>query len=183
MMQASVYVPEVRGKTVEEAARILKEAGLSIRRKPAGIMIILWKPPFWSKRRNRARLYLKVNCDIIYLQAREEVKAPVPKLTGMTIAEASSALNEVGLNISIDGMGTSVSQEFEAGTFYRKVRWLRLHSGIWTTWSKREVYKEMKLCEIIEGLEPTVVNGREYGHPGDCLRLTESQGRLPVCLY
>jgi stage V sporulation protein D (sporulation-specific penicillin-binding protein) len=50
----------------------------------------------------------------------EEVMVSVPKLTDMTIAEATNALNQVGLNIRIDGMGTSVGQEIEAGTFVPK---------------------------------------------------------------
>ena len=50
-----------------------------------------------------------------------------------------SALNEVGLNISIDGMGTSVSQEFERTLPKGTV--VELHSGIWTTSKRRYIKK------------------------------------------
>ena len=120
MMQASVYVPEVRGKTVEEAARILKEAGLSIRRNRRNNDNIMEAAVLEQTPKPGAIIPEKSIVILYTYKPEEEVKAPVPKLTGMTIAEASSALNEVGLNISIDGMGTSVSQEFEAGTFLPK---------------------------------------------------------------
>jgi stage V sporulation protein D (sporulation-specific penicillin-binding protein) len=121
MMRASVYVPEVRGKTVEEAARILKEAGLQYKAETGGNNDNIMEAAVLEQTPKSGAIIPEKSIVILYTyKPEEEVKAPVPKLTGMTIAEASSALNEVGLNISIDGMGTSVSQEFEAGTFLPK---------------------------------------------------------------
>ena len=42
--------------------------------------------------------------------------ATVPDVLNMTIAEATKTLNDAGLNIKIEGMGTSVSQSVEPGT-------------------------------------------------------------------
>ena len=114
-------MPEVRGKTVEEAARILKEAGLQYKAETGGNNDNIMGATVLEQTPKPGAIIPEKSIVILYTyKPEEEVKAPVPKLTGMTIAEASSALNEVGLNISIDGMGTSVSQEFEAGTYLPK---------------------------------------------------------------
>jgi len=115
-MKTEVYVPDVRDKKLSEAINVLKQYGLEhkVERNASGgnadeIVVEQTPKPGVSVPDN--------SVVILYTyKPEEEVMATVPDVLNMTIAEATKTLNDAGLNIKIEGMGTSVSQSVEPGT-------------------------------------------------------------------
>ena len=116
-MAAAVTVPDVRNKSVGEAVKALKSAGLKYNIEGEGNTesIVVEQMP---------KPYAVVPEDslvILYTYRPEEPETVLmPDLSGKTISEASYAMNRVGLNIKVSGNGTVYRQQYEPGTMIEK---------------------------------------------------------------
>ena len=110
-----VKVPEVRGKTIKEAVKILKEAELESRINGPNMSdeaIITQQSP-------RPDITITSKSQVIIFSGKisdEDIKVKVPDLTKKTVLEATRVLKDKGLNIKITGMGEAASQEPAPGT-------------------------------------------------------------------
>lgn len=113
-----VYVPEVREKKIEEAAKLLRERGLEYKvegdgnNKNAIVVEQMPKPDASVPKKSVVILYTN--------KAQADATVKMPDVLNKTIDEATEALNSVGLNIKVTGMGTAVQQAFAPGTPVRK---------------------------------------------------------------
>lgn len=112
VMAEEVYVPDIRGKTVEEAKKVLKDKGLEwkIEGDNKGNSTIV------KKQTPKAGASIaKSSVVIVYTDTPDAEKmVKVPDLTKKTVDEATQALNDAGLNIKINGIGNAMNQSFEA---------------------------------------------------------------------
>lgn len=112
MMAEEVIVPDIRDKTVEEAKKVLKEKGLEWKIEgdnKANDAIVKQQTP-----KSGAKI-AKKSVVITYTYTPEtENMVKVPDLTMKTVDEATRALNDVGLNIKINGIGNAMAQSSEA---------------------------------------------------------------------
>jgi stage V sporulation protein D (sporulation-specific penicillin-binding protein) len=118
MIVQEVYVPEVRGKSVEEAVKRLREFGLEYKiegdadNKNAVVLEQTPKPDASIPQKSVVILYT--------YKPEEEIKVKMPDVLNKTISEATQALADVGLNIKVEGMGNAWRQEFQPGTELEK---------------------------------------------------------------
>lgn len=108
-----VKVPEVRGKTLKDAVKILKDAGLEYRVNGENVsdeMIVVQQSP-------KPEVIVTEKSQVILFmdKGKTKVKIRVPDLRGKTVLEATKILKNVGLNIEISGKGKAISQEPEPG--------------------------------------------------------------------
>ena len=116
-MATAVTVPEVRNKSVGEAVKALRAAGLKYDIEGEGNTesIVLEQTP------KPNAVVPEDSVVILYTYKPEEPKTvTMPDLSGKTISEASYALNRVGLNIKVSGNGTVYMQQYEPGTIVEK---------------------------------------------------------------
>jgi len=114
LMVQEVYVPEVKGMTVEEAVKKLREFKLEYKiegdenNKNAVVMQQAPGPGTSIPEKSLVILYT--------YKPEAEVTVKMPYVINKTIDEATQALNAVGLNIKVNGMGVAVQQAVEPGT-------------------------------------------------------------------
>jgi len=110
---SEVYVPNVKGKTLENAKKLLRERGLEYRIEGDGNSqdaVIMEQTP-----KQDAKI-LQKSVVILYMnKPAEEATVAVPDLKDKTVLEAMQTLNKVGLNLKVDGSGTAVSQNISPG--------------------------------------------------------------------
>jgi len=111
-MSETVYVPEVRKKTVEEAIKTLKSSGLKYIIEGDGnsdtsVVEQTPKPDAAVPENSVVILYT--------YRPEEQEKVPMPDLSGKTISEAIYAMNRVGLNIKVSGNGLAFRQQYDPG--------------------------------------------------------------------
>lgn len=118
MMVVPVYVPDVVGKTLEEAQAKLKEYGLNSRiegQNKAKDSVVIEQTP---------KAYMEVTEDsvvILYTEILEtESTAVVPDLLNCTYDDAKLILKGLGLNIKASGLGTIQKQKEVPGTIVKK---------------------------------------------------------------
>lgn len=105
-----VTVPEIRNKTVTEAQKILENAGLkskiSVNGDKNSILVTdqVPKPGISLQKSSLVMLYSTENTT--------RTSVTVPDLKGMSAAAATNALKYKNLNISIEGSGTVISQDY-----------------------------------------------------------------------
>lgn len=110
----SITVPNVVNKTVTEAEKILKNAGLDVVVACNGdknSTLVTTQVP-------SARTIL-LSDSVILLYSEENstrTSVTVPNLKGMTLSQAKAALKQYNLNISYTGTGTVSNQKISAGT-------------------------------------------------------------------
>ena len=110
-----VTVPEIRNKTVTEADKVLKAAGLQTKFSVSGdpnTLLVEDQVP-------KPGTSLPKDSVVILYSTENTVRTSniaIPDLIGKTIAEATKALKDIGLNITYDGTGVVVSQDYEKGT-------------------------------------------------------------------
>lgn len=118
LLTKEVQVPDVKGKTLEEAIKILKQNKLEYKIEGSNkemSAIVQAQTPKSSALINENSLV------ILYTYKPEsEAKATVPNVKDMTVYEATQAFKKVGLNIRVNGTGTAVSQDKEAGKVITK---------------------------------------------------------------
>ncbi len=112
---AEIDVPDVSGKTAQEAGLILNEAGFYIRVKGDGGMVVDQIPKAHTKLSAGSSV-------VVYMEGTSADRSiVVPRVIGMSASEASYTLTNAGLNARIKGVsgtGEAVcsTQSPEAGT-------------------------------------------------------------------
>ena len=109
--QNLITLPDVSGKTFEEASKTLKKAGFTVLNKSENndYTVVSQYP--------KAGISLIKNSIIcLYDDASEVTSVKVPNLKGMSLSEAKAALKKKNLNIEIDGSGKVISQDIASGT-------------------------------------------------------------------
>lgn len=113
LLRQEVQVPNVTGKTLEEAIKLLKQSKLEYKIEGSNTDM---KAIVQSQTPKPSALLHEKSLVILYTYKPEsDVMTVVPDVKNKTISEATQAFKNVGLNISIDGTGTAVSQDVEAG--------------------------------------------------------------------
>ena len=118
LIKVPAQVPNVKGKTVEEAIKLLKQNNLEYKIEGSNNdmkAIVQEQTP-----KATATLYEKSFVILYTYKPEEEAKATVPDVKNMSIAEATEAFNKAGINILVNGTGTAVSQDKEAGELVYK---------------------------------------------------------------
>ncbi|MDD4495800.1 MAG: penicillin-binding transpeptidase domain-containing protein, partial [Eubacteriales bacterium] len=120
IMKTTVYVPEVRNKSVKDAAAILKEKGLSYRVESGtgsadNTAIVIEQTP-----KPGASLPEKSQIILYTYEPEAEIMVKVPDVKDMTVAEATTTFSTAGLNIRINGTGIAINQEISAGVMVPK---------------------------------------------------------------
>lgn len=105
-----IIVPDVRNKTVTEAEKVLKNAGFEVKTYVNGDPNTL----LVSDQTPKPGAYLAKNSIIVLYGQGSEVSTSVtvPDLKGLSASAAASALKAKNLNISIEGSGNVISQDY-----------------------------------------------------------------------
>ncbi len=108
-----ITVPDVRNKTVAEAQKTLESAGFTVKTYVDGDV----NSTLVSDQTPKPGSSLSADSVIILYGEGSEVSTSVsvPDLKGMTASQATSALKEKNLNISIEGSGVVISQDYMSG--------------------------------------------------------------------
>ena len=108
-----VTVPDVRNKTVAEAQKTLESAGFKVKTYVNGDA----NTTLVSDQTPKPGASLSKNSIIILYGEGSEVSTSVavPDLKGMNASQATTALREKNLNISIEGSGVVTTQDYLAG--------------------------------------------------------------------
>lgn len=108
-----IMVPDVRNKTISEAQKVLQNAGFKVQivsnsDNNSELVSDQTPKPGISLDRN----------SIIYLYDKDSIitSVSVPDLKGMSASEASMTLKQNGLNISTEGSGNVISQDYTKDT-------------------------------------------------------------------
>lgn len=105
-----VTVPDVRNKTVTEAEKVLKDAGFTVKSYVNGDANSLLVKDQTPKPGNSLA---KNSVIILYGEGSEiSTSIAVPDVTGMSAYQATNTLKSKNLNISIEGVGVVVSQDY-----------------------------------------------------------------------
>jgi len=116
-MASAVTVPDVRNRSVGEAVKALKTAGLkySIEGEGNTESVVVEQMP------KPNAVVPEGSVVILYTYKPEEPEiVSMPDLSGKTISEAAYAMNRVGLNIKVSGNGTVYRQQYEPGAMIEK---------------------------------------------------------------
>ncbi len=107
---SNITLPDIRNKTVSEAKKILENVGLKCSVSGSSDSLVsdqMPKPGTSLKSGSIVKLYSKGN------EAR--VSSTVPDLKGMSLSQATNALQSKNLNINATGSGKVISQDPIAG--------------------------------------------------------------------
>jgi stage V sporulation protein D (sporulation-specific penicillin-binding protein) len=112
-MAKEVFVPDARKKTVDDAVKELKAAGLNYKIEGNGnnkstVVEQTPKPDAVVPEKSVVILYT--------YKPEQQLTVKMPDLASKTMSEAIDALNRIGLNIKVSGKGVVFKQQFEAGT-------------------------------------------------------------------
>lgn len=120
-MMVKEYVPDITGMSVAEAIKLLEKEGFEYTLADADsngdltqIQVTEQIPRYNSYVMSGANIILYTNPET------EKKKVTVPDLTGYSLAEAVNTLNDIGLNVKADNIGTVISQNIESGTQVEK---------------------------------------------------------------
>ena len=107
-----ITVPDVRNKTVAEAQKTLESSGFKVKTHVEGDA----NTTLVSDQTPKPGASLSKNSIIVLYGEGSEVSTSVavPDLKGMNASQATAALREKNLNISIEGKGTVISQDYMA---------------------------------------------------------------------
>ncbi len=117
LMTKEVMVPDVEGKTVDEAAASLRSANLSykIEGNQDGSNKVVEQMP------KADAVIPEKSVVILYTyKPKQQPTVEMPDLKNKTMSEAIEALKRVGLNIKISGTGVVFKQQYEPGTIVNK---------------------------------------------------------------
>ncbi|HEX2925188.1 MAG TPA: penicillin-binding transpeptidase domain-containing protein [Ruminiclostridium sp.] len=113
-----VQVPNVRGKTVEEAVKLLKQSKLEYKIEGSDTdskAIVQDQTP-----KSSALLHEKSMVILYTYKPKEEAAVTVPDVKNKSVFDATQAFKRLGINIRVNGTGTAVSQSVDAGTKVKK---------------------------------------------------------------
>ena len=106
----TITVPDLKGKTIAEAKKIIESLGLSFVTSSDSDSIVTIQAP-------AAGVSLEKNGIVaIYSDNSASISSNVPDLKGKTLSQARSELKSKNLNIQYSGSGTIVSQDTTAGS-------------------------------------------------------------------
>ncbi|MCX7747682.1 MAG: penicillin-binding transpeptidase domain-containing protein [Clostridia bacterium] len=113
MMRFDVLTPDVRNKTVQEAAKVLKDSSIGLTYKVEGendqnAVVVDQMPKFGMSVPQKSVV-------ILYTKKQQPSMVTVPDLKNKTISEATQALSRVDLNIKASGVGNVVKQNVAPG--------------------------------------------------------------------
>lgn len=113
LLKQDVAVPDVKGKTVEEAIKLLKQNKLEYKIEGSNKdmkAIVQEQTP-------KATAQLQENSMVILYtyKPKNEVEVMVPNVKNKTVEEATKAFKKAGINIVVNGTGVAVNQEIEPG--------------------------------------------------------------------
>lgn len=119
-LEQQTNVPDVRGKSITEARKILGDKEIDLKYKVEGkqanndaiIMDQIPKPD--------ARLTKKSIVILYTYKTQQQIKVKMPDIMNETISEATEQLNKAGLNIMVNGSGIVVKQEYPVGSDVEK---------------------------------------------------------------
>ena len=109
---SEVNVPDVRGFSIKEAQKTLKEAGLQYMLDSTGTTVVDQLPAPGAVMTQNSIVMLYAD-GVVETSANAFVE--VPDVTGLSIAAANRVLASGGLNMRISGSGVAVFQKPEAG--------------------------------------------------------------------
>lgn len=118
LLRQEVQVPDLKGKSVEEAIRLLKQNKLEYKIEGSDKdmkAIVQEQTP-----KSTALLHEKSIVILYTYKPKADVMSVVPSVKNKTISEATEVFKNAGINIRINGTGTAVSQSVEAGMNIRK---------------------------------------------------------------
>ena len=110
-----IMVPDIRNKTITEAKKVLENAGLSskvsVEGDPNSVLVKDQIP--------KPGISLQKGSVVVLYSTENTVRTSnitVPDLAGMTLAEATNTLKTKNLNITFEGTGAVVSQDYPKDT-------------------------------------------------------------------
>ncbi len=112
--QAEVLVPDVVNTSLEDAQRIMREAGLETRVEGVGSWVIDQQPKGGAKFPAGTQIIIYLGPHGKPVPNGQEVT--MPDLTGMTMREAGQLLGRLGLQFNPVGTGVAVEQKTIPGT-------------------------------------------------------------------
>ena len=118
LLKKEITVPNVKGKTLEEAIKLLKQSNLEYKvegnNKDMKAIVHEQTP------KATAHLNEKSFVILYTYKPEEEVTTTVPNVKNMSVSDATNAFKKVGINIRVNGTGTAVTQDKEAGMIVNK---------------------------------------------------------------
>jgi stage V sporulation protein D (sporulation-specific penicillin-binding protein) len=111
-----VIVPDVTGKDLSEAARILREAGLDYLAEQTGTIVTRQMPLPDAEVLVNTTVLLYTGSGETGHHSEEQQLIEVPDVTGKSIREANNILTSRGLKLKIEGIGLAFSQQPAPGT-------------------------------------------------------------------
>jgi stage V sporulation protein D (sporulation-specific penicillin-binding protein) len=113
-----VQVPNVKGKTVEEAVKLLKQNKLEYKIEGSNTDM---KAIVHDQTPKSTALMTEKSIVILYTyKPTEEATVTIPDVKNKSVWEATQTFKKLGLNIRVNGTGTAVSQSRDAGTKVKK---------------------------------------------------------------
>ena len=108
-----ITVPNIKDKTIAEAQKTLEDAGFKVKVTCSGDV----NTELVSEQNPKPGIALSKS-SVIMLYSKDAVatSTTVPDLKGMGASEATRVLKEKNLNISIEGSGTVISQDYSKDT-------------------------------------------------------------------
>ena len=104
-----VLIPEIRGKSIEEAKKILKDVNLEYNIEGSGEIVTNTQPypGYTVKEGTKITIYTG--------DAVDNNKVSMPDLTGLSVTSAKDILDDLGIKYSLEGDGFVIEQSIPAG--------------------------------------------------------------------
>ena len=104
-----VLIPEIRGKSIEEAKKILKDVNLEYNIDGSGEIVTNTQPypGYTVKEGTKITIYTG--------DAVDNNKVSMPDLTGLSVTSAKDILDDLGIKYSLEGDGFVIDQSIPAG--------------------------------------------------------------------
>ena len=104
-----VLIPEIRGKSIEEAKKILKDVNLEYNIEGSGEIVTNTQPypGYTVKEGSKITIYTG--------DAVDNSKVSMPDLTGLWVTSAKDVLDDLGIKYSLEGDGFVIDQSIPAG--------------------------------------------------------------------
>ena len=104
-----VLIPEIRGKSIEEAKKILKDVNLEYNIEGRGEIVTNTQPypGYTVKEGTKITIYTG--------DAVDNNKVSMPDLTGLSVTSAKDILDDLGIKYSLEGDGFVIDQSIPAG--------------------------------------------------------------------
>lgn len=104
-----VLIPEIRGKSIEEAKKILKDVNLEYNIEGSGEIVTNTQPypGYTVKEGSKITIYTG--------DAVDNNKVSMPDLTGLSVTSAKDVLDDLGIKYSLEGDGFVIDQSIPGG--------------------------------------------------------------------